>query len=241
MVTCATAAGPALEGANICFGMTAAPGAIDRVWNDHGTLRLTTIGRKHLIGICGSGLIDAVAVLLRAGAVNGRGRIRPENLPPEMRAEADGQPAVRLAGDVRLTQRDLREVQLAKGAIAAGIRLMAEYLEQSLEDISQVLLAGAFGSYILPESACAIGLLPPELEGKIRVIGNAAGSGAKILARSPAALHQADRLLERIDCLELALLPGFQRAFADGMYFQEVREVDRLAFRSPAHGIYGGG
>ena len=209
MIACSTAAGPALEGANIRFGMRAAEGAIDRVWLDGGKLQYSVIGGGEARGICGSGLIDAVAVGLQTGLLNKRGRIQNE------------EHVFRLTDAICLTQDDIRQVQLAKGAIYAGICLMAKELSLDLEEIQQVQLAGAFGSNLDPESACRIGLLPEELGDRIEIAGNAAGSGAKMLARDPDLLSAAQLLTEKIEFLELAVLPEFAGTFARGMNFRE--------------------
>ena len=119
-----------------------------------------------------------------------------------------------LLGQIYLTQEDIREVQLAKGAIAAGIALMAKQLDIEQSQIDQVLLAGAFGSFLRPESACRIGLLPPELLDKIVPVGNAAGSGAKRLVCDERLLEEAQKLVEKIEFIELADLPDFRRCFS---------------------------
>lgn len=214
MIACSTAAGPALEGANIRFGMRGADGAIDHIWMENGEIKYSVIGGGTARGICGSGLIDAVAVLLDAGLLNRRGRIQT----PE---ERDGQRVLFLTGEVYLTQEDIRQLQLAKGAIHAGISLMAKQLGIDLADIRRVLLAGAFGSYLNPSAACRIGLLPEELEGKITAVGNAAGGGAKILACDREALALSQKLKDQIEFLELASLPEFSRTFAKSMLFRE--------------------
>lgn len=207
IVACSTAAGPALEGATIRCGMRAAPGAIDHVWVANGQLQCSVIGGGTPRGICGSGIIDAVACLLELKLINQRGKL----LRPEIRS---GTAVVPLLGEVALTQDDIQEVLLAKGAIAAGIELMVQHLGITAAAIDHVLLAGAFGSYVRPESACAIGLLPPILLEKVQAIGNAAGSGAKLLACSKEELPRTDQLLQRIESLELARIPNFQRVFA---------------------------
>lgn len=207
MVACSTAAGPALEGARIHFGMRGAKGAIDHVWSDNGRICCSVIGGTEAVGICGSGLIDAVAVLLETGRINKRGRIQNTE-------EVDGQRVIYLTDQIYLTQNDIREVQMAKGAIAAGICLMADYLGITLEEIDRVLLAGAFGSFMKPESACRIGLLPKVLADRIEAVGNAAGSGAKMLACSKMELEKTDQLVSQIQFLELAQLPEFQKTFA---------------------------
>ena len=205
MVACSTAAGPALEGTNIQFGMRAASGAIDRITEDG----IHIIGGGDARGICGSGLIDAVAVMLDQGILNRRGRVLTEKHNYEL---VDG---------VFLTQEDIRQVQLAKGAIAAGIELMAQHLGIRVEDIDRCLLAGAFGAYLDPDSACRIGLLPEALRGKITAAGNLALEGAKLLAMEPQQLDLTRELTDRVEFMELASQPGFQRQFAGNMFFRE--------------------
>ena len=220
MTACATAAGPALEGARILFGMRGSQGAIDHVWLENNTLKCSVIGDGDAVGICGSGLIDAIAVLADTGLINHRGRLVSRQAAPILREHLDeenGQRIFRLTDGVYLTQEDIREVQMAKGAIAAGIELMAAHLGISTDEIQQVLLAGAFGSCIRPESACRIGLLPPKLLPKIRAIGNAAGSGACRLACNRFELARAQRAADRTEYLELASLPDFQKCFARNM------------------------
>ena len=134
--------------------------------------------------------------------------------------EVDGQRVFDLIDGIYVTQNDIREVQMAKGAIAAGIELMAAHLGLRVEDIQQVLLAGAFGSLVNAESACRIGLLPPVLLDKIRAVGNAAGSGARRLACNKSELERAQEIVEKAEFLELAALPGFQRCFAKNMEFK---------------------
>ena len=222
MASCATAAGPALEGARIRFGMRGAEGAIDHVWLEAGSLRCSVIGGGEARGICGSGLIDAVAVLVETGLVNRRGRLQSReqaDVLAEHLREVDGERVFDLTGGIYLTQNDIREVQMAKGAIAAGIDLMAAHLGIQVGDIEQVLLAGAFGSFIDTKSACRIDLLPRILQEKIQAVGNAAGSGARRLACSKSELERAQRIVEKAEFLELASLPRFQRCFAKKMEF----------------------
>lgn len=214
MVTCATAAGPALEGANIRFGMRGAEGAIDHVYIEDGEICCHVIGGGEAKGICGSGLIDAISVFLERGRVDKRGRILPV-----------GSDRLMLTDSVYLTQDDIREVQLAKSAIASGIRLMAEEYGVGLGAIEKVYLAGAFGSLLSPESACRIGLIPDELEGKIEAVGNAAGAGSRMIACSREQFALTKALAGRMELLELAALPGFQMQFAKNMYFSVVRTV----------------
>lgn len=209
MIACSTAAGPALEGANIRFGMRGTEGAIDHVWLENGEIRYSVIGGGEAKGICGSGLIDAIAVGLEMGLLNKRGRIQNDDH------------IFHLTEEIYLTQEDIRQVQLAKGAIYAGIFLMAKQLGLEVKDIQKVQLAGAFGNYLNPVSACRIGLLPEELLERIEPVGNAAGSGAKMLACDRKLLPLTQELTNKIEFLELASLPEFSRTFAKSMNFRE--------------------
>ena len=217
LVACATAAGPALEGAGISCGIQAAPGAIDRVDTD---FACHVMGSGTAAGICGSGLLDAGAAALHQGLLNERGRILNEahTLP--------------LTDSIYLTQEDIRQLQQAKGAIAAGIRLMAEHLDVSLTDIETVYLAGAFGSFLDPHSACRVGLIPAELEDKIQPIGNAAGSGAKMMACSRAAFAHANSIVSKVAQLELAAHPAWAKTFAASMRFDSEEDYWQRKARS---------
>ena len=206
LIACATAAGPALEGANIRMGMRATTGAIDHVWLEDGDVKCSVIGGGEAEGICGSGIVDAVAVGLKLGLINKRGKMQGE---------------FHLTESVYLTQADIRQVQLAKGAICAGILLMTKQLGIEIGDIQKVLLAGAFGSYLNPENACRMGLLPEELLKKIEVVGNAAGSGAMMLACDKALLPVTQGLKEKVEFLELANLQEFPKTYAKTMNFRE--------------------
>ena len=204
-VVCSTAAGPALEGANISRGMRAETGAVDHVFFDG----FHVIGNTDPRGICGSGLVDAVAVMLDKKLLNKRGRILTED------RSYDPVPGV------TLNQEDIRQVQLAKGAIAAGIRQMTAYLGITPENIDRCLLAGAFGSCMDPRSACRIGLLPAELKDKTYAMGNLALQGAKMLAADRKTQEIAEQILEETEYLELASMPEFPRIFAKSMTFEE--------------------
>lgn len=218
-LACSTAAGPAFEGARIRFGMRGAPGAIDHVVLTDGGLDCHVIGEGEAKGICGSGLLDAVYVLLQGGFVDESGRMCPEVPGPWM--TVDDQPAFRLRDGVYLTQKDIREVQLAKAAIRAGIELLLDTMGRERLEVRQVLLAGAFGSYLSPESACGIGMLPPELLDRVQAIGNAAGDGAKQCALQEGDYRRSIALAEETEFLELASLPEFQDCYVDCLPFNE--------------------
>ncbi len=235
LIACSTAAGPAFEGALITCGMRGAEGAIDHVSLKDGKYTYSVIGGGKPIGICGSGLIDLMSELVRTGLVESAGRLLPADeiegpeglLLRERIIEFEGQRAFLLAdaessgtGEALVfTQKDVREVQLAKGAMAAGIQMMCGRLGIVTGDIQSVMIAGAFGSYMSPASACGIGLIPPELEEKVVAIGNAAGQGARLCVLSIDEYKRASRLAKHIEYLELAADPQFQDVFVDELEF----------------------
>lgn len=179
-------------------------------------------------GICGSGLIDIIACLLDAGVIDESGKLL-EN-PRVVQIDENTKKAYLLAdplesGDgkpVYLSQKDIREVQLAKGAIAAGIALLAEQMGITLEEVEQVYIAGAFGNYMDPAGACRIGMLPGILKDRIIPVGNAAGEGAKLALLNKEELKRAERLARHTEFLELAALPEFQDQFVDELEFPEI-------------------
>ena len=216
---CSTAAGPAFEGAKIRFGMRGAAGAIDRVSLKDGQVSCRVIGGGKAEGLCGSGLLDAVYALLRGGFIDGSGRMRPEVPGPWL--TVDNQPAFSLRDGVYLTQKDVREVQLAKAAIRAGIELLLSAMGRRAEEVREVLLAGAFGSYLSPASACGIGMFPERLLDRVRAIGNAAGAGAAQCALQESAYQRSIALAAETEFLELASLPAFQDCYVDCLSFEE--------------------
>ncbi len=225
---CAAAAGPAFEGARIAGGMRAASGAIERVFLDEDRLVVRTIADAHPRGICGSGLVDAVAVLLRAGIVDRRGRmVAPDRCGDPWFCEQmdrDPQGIVRVlltdrAHPVYLTQKDIREVQLALGAIRVGVEVLLERAGIAVEAVDEVLLAGAFGNYIDHESAVAVGLLPPVGLKKIRSVRNTAGLGAAMALASASFYEKTHRIAERMNYIELSTLSDFQKRFVRAMIF----------------------
>lgn len=206
LLACSTAAGPAFEGAKITCGMRGSEGAIDRVWIEKGKLSYHVIGGGKAKGICGSGLLDAAACLLKLGIMDEGGRMEQE---------------WHFTEEVYLNQRDIRELQLAKAAICAGIRLLCSQRGITPEEIGQVWLAGAFGNYLNPSSACAIGMFPKELNGKIRSVGNAAGEGARMAVLNEEAYEESSRLASETQFVELALKKEFQEVFVDELGFPE--------------------
>ncbi len=207
-IACSTAAGPAFEGAKISCGMGGSVGAVDHVWLEGGQVRFHVLGEGEPKGLCGSGLLDLVAVLLDLGILDESGYLEGK--------------AYSLCKNVTLTQKDVREVQLAKAAIRAGIELLAEAMGADLAEIGEVCLAGAFGNYMEPRSACRIGMIPPVLLPKIRGIGNAAGAGARLCALSRAEFEYSKALAAGTEFLELASRPNFQDRYVDALEFCEV-------------------
>lgn len=226
------AAGPALEGARITCGSRAFDGAIEAVVINEDDIDLDVIGNVPPRSICGSGLIDAVAVMLDLGVINGTGRFAEpktleQKLPPAIFSriiEQDGEPVFRLAGAAKspvfLSQKDIRQMQLAKGAIQTGIVLLQKKLGLKDSDIEHILLAGAFGNYIRKESALRIGLLPAVAAERIRFVGNAAASGAQMILLSRHCRDRAGELARKIEYVEIAHEPNFQMVFAESMSFK---------------------
>jgi uncharacterized 2Fe-2S/4Fe-4S cluster protein (DUF4445 family) len=193
--------GPALEGGHICCGMRAAQGAIERVSAAAGRLEIRTIGDAAPVGVCGSGVVDAIAACRALGWVDARGRI------------AHASREIVLAPGVVFTQTDVRAVQLAKAAIRAGIDLLLEGAGLSAEAVEIVLLAGAFGEYLGVEAALDIGLLPRLAADRIAQVGNAAGAGVALALASARHRQRAAQLATRCRYFELGTLPQFQKTF----------------------------
>jgi uncharacterized 2Fe-2S/4Fe-4S cluster protein (DUF4445 family) len=230
---CSAPAGPALEGAQIRHGMRAALGAIDRVALEQGDLALHTIGDASAQGICGSGLIDAIAALLDAGVIDWTGLIQietRETLPPALRDRVvmrgeERQVIVLRAGEagapreIVLTQDDVRQLQLAKGAIASGIAMLLHVAGVPPEDVAELMLAGGFGNYLSIASAVRIGLIPGLAPERIRYVGNAASLGAQLCLLSERERARAAEVADRIEHVSLAAHPDFEQIFVDAMNF----------------------
>jgi uncharacterized 2Fe-2S/4Fe-4S cluster protein (DUF4445 family) len=229
---CSAPAGPAFEGAQIRHGMRGALGAIDRVSVDD-DIHVHTIGETDALGVCGSGLLDLIAGLLDAGVIDWTGLIQVEAreaLPPKLRARVgrrgeERQVVVLRPGEagarheIVLTQDDVRQVQLAKGAIASGVAMLQHVAGISNERVAELLLAGGFGNYISIRSAVRIGLIPPLPEQKIRYVGNAASLGAQLCLLSETERERAERVAARIEHVSLAAHPDFEAIFVDAMNF----------------------
>lgn len=214
---CSAPAGPAFEGGEISQGMRANPGAIETVSFDGTDLQVGVIKGAAPKGICGSGLLDAVAALLDAGLLDWMGRLQPQG--PAAHRLSEGAMAVELAPGVWLTQKDVRALQLAKGAIRSGIDLLLQVAGIAPSDLDAILLAGAFGNYLRRESAIAIGLLPPVAAENVKPIGNAAAAGAKLVLLSKGARDRAEALARYAQHIDLATHPDFEEIFMDALNF----------------------
>ncbi len=224
LTSASCASGPAFEGAHIKDGMRAASGAIEAVRITPDGPQIKTIGDAPAVGICGSGIIDAVSALRGAGLLNHRGRLTPG--APGLRPGPKGleyalalAPQTGIDRDVVITQSDINEIQLAKGAIQTGLEILLESTQTPPEAVDELIVAGAFGSFLNLDSALDIGLLPRLPRAKYSQVGNAAGVGAKALLLSLKERTRAQKIARRTSYIELTTFPGFQRRFALSMWF----------------------
>ncbi len=214
---CSAASGPAFEGAHIEHGMRAAPGAIEQVaLNGDHQLYLKTVADAPPVGLCGSGIVDLIAQLLRAGVLEARGAFRPHP-----RVRDDRFVIVTGEHEVTLSRADIAEIQLAKAAIRAAITLLLRQAGLDEAGIEQVILAGAFGTYLDVQSGIDIGLLPPLDRSRFKQIGNAAGAGARLALLSAHERQRAVTIARRVEYIELTTTPGFQAEFARALRFRE--------------------
>jgi uncharacterized 2Fe-2S/4Fe-4S cluster protein (DUF4445 family) len=233
MISCSCASGPAFEGANIHQGMRAMDGAVCRISVDsEGTVGYETVGQKPPLGLCGSGILDAVAELTEKSIINRHGildRDHPRTLidgpdqPPRfliVPAESTG-----IDRDIVVTQKDISSVQLAKAAIASGIRLLLAASNLTMDQVDKVFVAGAFGTHLRLESAIAIGMLPDLPLDRFIQVGNAAGVGACMALASMTERRQAEHAARQISYLELASLPDFGRVFAQSLELKRINSL----------------
>lgn len=238
--SCAT--GPAFEGAQIKFGMRAAPGAIEKVKIDPVTKepQYKVIGKAdwhtHLEkidakGICGSGIIDAVAEMFKASIIDKTGKFNMELNTPRVRRDRDGKPEYVLAWadetsigtDITINQADVRALQLAKGALYAGAKLMMKRM--GIERLDKVILAGAFGSYIDKESALTLGMFPDCDINNVYAVGNAAGDGARMALLNVSKRKEADERARWVEFVEIAVEPEFQKEFMQAMHIPHMKDA----------------
>lgn len=233
MWAASTAAGPAFEGARISQGMRATAGAIEKVVIDGDEVRINVIGNAAPVGLCGTALIDAAAGMLDAGVLEVTGRLTAPDGRPGLAARLVGEgPQTRFVladgadgrDPVAVTQKDIRELQLASGAIRAGVAILMEKAGVTADQIDNVFLAGAFGNYIRRENARRIGLLPDVPIERIHFVGNAASMGAKLALLSTIARTRAEDLAARVEHVDLSSDLNFQMKFADAMIFPDPQE-----------------
>jgi len=237
--SCAT--GPALEGAHIKFGMRASSGAIERIQIDPQTLEVNykVIGQEEwhadlkimtARGICGSGIIDGMAELYRAGIIDRSGRFRKEKVQSPRFRISDGRAEFVIAWkdetsigkDITITQQDVRNVQLAKGALYTGAKLMMKRL--GIEKLDKVILAGAFGSYIDTKEAMILGMFPDCDLKNVYAVGNAAGDGARIALLNRSKRIEADEIARKVNYIELTIEESFQKEFMESMQIPHMRD-----------------
>jgi len=237
MFACSTAAGPAFEGASISQGMSALDGAIHRVTIEDGELSCSVLGGKEARGICGSGLLDAVAALREIGLIDSSGRLRRTEHPLSSQIEGEGTKARFLLSDgVYLTQKDIREFQLAKGAIRAGIEVMLEHASIGSDGIDRILVGGAFGSSLSPSSLLCTGLLPSIDVGRIISLGNSAGQGAKLVLLNRRNTQHLQQLIKKTNYIELSFIKEFSQKFITHMQFPTDEQLLTLQQQSEREG-----
>lgn len=227
--SCSCASGPAFEGAHIHDGMRAAPGAIDRVKITSEGVSLTTIGGAAPVGICGSGILNAVAEMLDAGVIDMRGVLRPGK-NGRVRTEGTGRTAksefilatseeTGHGREIIVTRKDVNEIQLAKGAIRAGIELLLKEANIPAEAVEEFIIAGAFGTHLDLGSALRVGMFPVLPLERYYQVGNAAGVGAKQMLISQASRAEAARIVNGVSYIELTTHMDFTPTFVDAMFF----------------------
>jgi uncharacterized 2Fe-2S/4Fe-4S cluster protein (DUF4445 family) len=222
--TCSTASGPAFEGAHIQDGMRAAPGAIERVIMAGGEVQTITIGGLPPVGLCGTGILTAISEMLEHGVLDNRGvfdRRASRVRTVERRAEFLLAPAEQTGHgrDLVVTRKDVHEIQLAKGAIRAGIGVLLNEAGITAEDVDEWIIAGAFGTYLDLRSAQRVGMFPAAPLDRFQQVGNAAGVGAKEMLLSRARRVESFEMIDRVRYIELTIYPDFTQRFIDAMYF----------------------
>jgi uncharacterized 2Fe-2S/4Fe-4S cluster protein (DUF4445 family) len=224
--SCSTASGPAFEGAHIRFGMRAAPGAIEEVLIHDNHVLIQTVGNTPPVGLCGSGILDLVAQMRHAGILTPRGAFDIPDGHPRLRPGKHGlefvvsESSQNGGNDITFSRADVSQIQLAKGAIRAGINVLLQHAGVKEIDIDEIIIAGAFGTYLNVQSAIDIGMLPRVEACRCRQIGNAAGTGARMSLHSTAQRDHAIRLARQVEYIELSAEKGFSSAFAKSLVLE---------------------
>ncbi|HEY3277937.1 MAG TPA: ASKHA domain-containing protein [Syntrophorhabdaceae bacterium] len=226
LVASSTAAGPAFEGMNITFGMRAERGAVEEFSVTERGVSLKTIGNAAVRGICGSGLLDIVGELVAHRVIDDKGKlVDPANgiypfLKDRLGREND-KPVFYLSPGVYLSQKDVRQVQLAKGAVRTGIEFLLRHGGITARDVDEVLIAGSFGYHLREESLISTGLLPAEFRGKVEFVGNTSKSGGHVFLVNKEAREEITTLVKGINVLELANYPDFDKVFVKSLGFHQ--------------------
>ncbi|MBQ9069464.1 MAG: DUF4445 domain-containing protein [Eggerthellaceae bacterium] len=224
---CATAAGPVFEGANIHFGMPALPGAVSKVAYEDGQLKINVLGDVDPVGVCGTGIVDAVAVMIDLGVVDERGYLNgPDEVDPAfvdlVGVEESGNVFyLDSAKKVYITQIDVRNVQLAKAAVCGGVLTLFQHAGIDSSAVERLLVAGGFGAFISMHSAARIGLVPPELEGRATSVGNASAEGAAALLVSSEAHEREQQIVDECTYIELSNSKEFNQFYVEKMMFDD--------------------
>lgn len=224
LLSCSCASGPAFEGAHIKDGMRAAPGAIERVQIIGGEVRTFTIGAQPPVGICGSGILDAVSELLNAGLIDHRGALSDDD--PRVHSKGQERAFILALGDqtghgrdVVITRKDINEIQLAKAAIRTGIDILLNECGVKHTEVEDFIIAGAFGTYLDVESAIRVGMFPDLPRGRFHQVGNAAGTGARQMLISAERRRITADIMDRVEYIELTTHAGFQDEFMKALQF----------------------
>ena len=222
-LSCSTASGPAFEGAHIRFGMRAAPGAIEKVSIHDGRIHVKTVEDAPPVGLCGSGILDLIAQMLRANLINRRGAMAEH---PRVRRGAHGPEFVLVPGsendgtEIVFGRTDISEIQLAKGAMRAGVNILLKHAGLTEADIGEVVIAGAFGTYLDIQSGIDIGMFPRVDRHRFKQVGNAAGAGARMALLSVAQRERAVQIARRVEYVELTAEKDFQSEFASALLLE---------------------
>lgn len=225
LLASSTAAGPAFEGMNIQHGMRAENGAIDSFEIHKHGLRMTAIGDLEAIGICGSGLLDIVAELVTHGIIDKNGKLKDagsKDVPrfiKECLVTIDSKTVFQLSEKVWLSQKDIRQVQLAKGAIRSGIEFLLGEAKISAEDVQRVLIAGSFGYHLRVKSLIELGLLPEAFLNKVQMVGNTSKSGGQAFLLNQSYRNEMKELVKKVEVIELADFQDFNKVFVDCLGF----------------------
>jgi uncharacterized 2Fe-2S/4Fe-4S cluster protein (DUF4445 family) len=227
-IVASTAAGPAFEGMGVSCGIRAVPGAVEAAYFDGETIEIKTIDAQPARGICGSGIIDIMASLLKGGVVNPSGRIKTPDQKEGLQASVaeglvliDDQPVFNIADDVFFTQADIRQLQLAKGAIRTGIDMLMSEANVTAEDLADITLAGAFGYHLRPDSLATIGLIPDKLARKVRFAGNTSKTGCAMMLINASLREYLEKQVQSVEHLPLAEKISFQELFIENLNFPD--------------------